>query len=108
MNRKVRQYGSWGLMPFAAAIGSVYPASYMRGHRETYHPMETNWPRCAALFTIKLDTSSPGKPASFREVPDRSRVGPPAGQRACIWLKLSWPRSSVQASEIKRGHMLVP
>ena len=39
VNRKVRQYGSWGLMPFAAAIGSVYPASYMRGNRETYHPM---------------------------------------------------------------------
>ena len=49
VNRKVRQYGSWGLMPFAAAIGSVYPAAYMRGSRETYHPMETNWPRCAAL-----------------------------------------------------------
>ena len=49
VNRKVRQYGSWGLMPFAAAIGSVYPATYMRGNRETYHPMESNWPRSAGL-----------------------------------------------------------
>ena len=52
VNRKVRQYGSWGLMPFAAAIGSVYPATYMRGNRETYHPMENNWPRCAGLHLI--------------------------------------------------------
>ena len=50
VNRKVRQYGSWGLMPFAAAIGSVYPATYMRGNRETYHPMESNWPRSAVLL----------------------------------------------------------
>ncbi len=58
VNRKVRQYGSWGLMPFAAAIGSVYPASYMRGNRETYHPMETNWPRCVMLFSLELASTT--------------------------------------------------
>lgn len=46
VNRKVRQYGSWGLMPFAAAIGSVYPATYMRGARETFSAYENNFPRC--------------------------------------------------------------
>ncbi|CAK0781580.1 hypothetical protein CVIRNUC_005412 [Coccomyxa viridis] len=58
VNRKVRQYGSWGLMPFAAAIGSVYPATYMRGNRETYHPMESNWPRFPAWLG---QNSSQGK-----------------------------------------------
>ena len=59
VNRKVRQYGSWGLMPFAAAIGSVYPATYMRGNRETYHPMENNWPRCA-LLPLRVLSVFPG------------------------------------------------
>lgn len=57
VNRKVRQYGSWGLMPFAAAIGSVYPASYMRGVRETYHPMENNFPRSAWALTYTCMSS---------------------------------------------------
>ncbi|EIE19443.1 RFC1-domain-containing protein, partial [Coccomyxa subellipsoidea C-169] len=58
VNRKVRQYGSWGLMPFAAAIGSVYPATYMRGGRETFSSYENNFPR----FTAWLgNNSSTGK-----------------------------------------------
>ena len=48
-NRSVRQYGNWGLMPFAAAMGSVTPAAYTRGARETFnlYPTEQNFPRCA-------------------------------------------------------------
>ena len=47
-NRSVRQYGNWGLMPFAAAMGSATPAAYMRGSRETFglYPTEPNFPRC--------------------------------------------------------------
>lgn len=30
---QVRQYQNWSLMPFAAVIGSVYPATYVRGSR---------------------------------------------------------------------------
>ncbi len=50
-NRSVRQYGNWGLMPFAAAMGSVLPAAYMRGARETFgfYPGEPNFPRCAPV-----------------------------------------------------------
>ena len=35
-------------MPFAAVVGSVYPAAYMRGSRETFglFPGEMNFPRC--------------------------------------------------------------
>ena len=43
---QVRQYQSWSLMPFAVAIGTVYPAAYMRGARETFNSMEPNFPRC--------------------------------------------------------------
>ena len=48
-NRSVRQYGNWGLMPFAAAMGSVMPAAYMRGMRETFsgNSGEPNFPRRA-------------------------------------------------------------
>ena len=47
VNRAVRQYGNWGLMPFAAMVGSVLPAAYMRGMRETFnlYPGEPNFPR---------------------------------------------------------------
>ena len=45
VNRSVRQYQNWGLMPFAATIGSVLPAFYMRGSRETFFPGEMNFPR---------------------------------------------------------------
>ena len=34
-------------MPFAVAVGTVYPAAYMRGNRETFNPGEMNFPRCA-------------------------------------------------------------
>ena len=53
---QVRQYQSWSLMPFAVAIGTVYPAAYMRGARETFNPMEPNFPRCvcAALLLLVL------------------------------------------------------
>lgn len=30
---QVRQYQNWSLMPFAAVIGNVYPAAYVRGNR---------------------------------------------------------------------------
>jgi hypothetical protein len=35
VNRRVRSAGQWALMPFAALIGSVTPASYVRGIRES-------------------------------------------------------------------------
>ena len=49
VNRRVRQYQSWSLMPFAAVVGSVFPAAYMRGSRETFglFPGEMNFPRYA-------------------------------------------------------------
>lgn len=31
VNRRVRQYQNWSLMPFGAVISAVYPSSYMRG-----------------------------------------------------------------------------
>lgn len=47
VNKRVRMHQSWSLMPFAAVIGSVYPAAYMRGSRETFglYPNEMNFPR---------------------------------------------------------------
>lgn len=33
VSMQVRQYQNWSLMPFAAVIGSVYPATYVRGNR---------------------------------------------------------------------------
>lgn len=36
VNRRVRQNQEWGLMPFATAIGSVLPCTYMRGSREPF------------------------------------------------------------------------
>ena len=59
-------------MPFAAAIGSVYPATYMRGNRETYHPMETNWPRCAALRLTMKGISSADKQEQVGDLPKLS------------------------------------
>ncbi|KAK9807239.1 hypothetical protein WJX73_001054 [Symbiochloris irregularis] len=56
VNRAVRQYGNWGLMPFAAMVGSVLPACYMRGMRESFnmYPGEPNFPR----FTAWLGNNS--------------------------------------------------
>ena len=56
VNRRVRQYQNWSLMPFAAAMGSVYPAAYMRGQREVFglYPNEPNFPR----FTAWLGSNS--------------------------------------------------
>ena len=47
VNRRVRQNGNWSLMPFAGVAGSVLPATYMRGMRETFalYPNEMNFPR---------------------------------------------------------------
>lgn len=59
-NRSVRQYQNWALMPFAAAMGTVMPASYCRGMREIFglFPTEMNFPR----FTAWLgQNSSQGK-----------------------------------------------
>lgn len=59
-NRSVRQYQNWALMPFAAAMGTVNPATYCRGARETFglYPTEQNFPR----FTMWLgNNSSQGK-----------------------------------------------
>ena len=33
-------------MPFAGAIGTVYPAAYMRGGRECFNSYEMNFARC--------------------------------------------------------------
>lgn len=44
VNRAVRQHQNWSLMPFGATIGSVLPATYMRGPRETFYG-EMNFPR---------------------------------------------------------------
>ncbi|GAB4817566.1 hypothetical protein N2152v2_004612 [Parachlorella kessleri] len=58
--RRVRQYQNWSLMPFAAAMGSVTPAAWVRGNREVLgiHPGENNFPR----FTAWLgNNSSSGK-----------------------------------------------
>jgi len=59
-NRAVRQYQNWALMPFAAAMGTVNPAAFSRGPRETFglYPNEPNFPR----FTAWLgQNSSAGK-----------------------------------------------
>jgi replication factor C subunit 1 len=55
-NRSVRQYQNWGLMPFAAAVGTVFPAAYARGSREPFglYPGEPNFPR----FTAWLGSNS--------------------------------------------------
>ncbi|DBA70377.1 hypothetical protein WJX79_010688 [Trebouxia sp. C0005] len=60
VNRRVRQYQSWSLMPFAAVVGSVFPAAYMRGSRETFglFPGEMNFPRFTAWMG---SNSSSGK-----------------------------------------------
>ena len=57
-NRSVRQYQNWSLMPFAAAMGTVNPAAYMRGPREIFglYPNEPNFPR----FTAWLGQFSSG------------------------------------------------
>ena len=54
VNRAVRQYGNWGLMPFAAMVGSVLPARYMCGMRETFnlYPGEPNFPRCVCVCVL--------------------------------------------------------
>ena len=60
VNRSVRQYQNWALMPFAAAMGTVNPATYVRGSREIFgiFPGEANFPR----FTAWLgQNSSSGK-----------------------------------------------
>lgn len=48
--RSVRQYQNWSLMPFAAAMGTVNPATYVRGSREIFglYPTEQNFPRFTA------------------------------------------------------------
>ena len=58
VNRSVRQYQNWSLMPFSAAMGTVNPASYMRGPREIFglYPNEPNFPR----FTTWLGQFSSG------------------------------------------------
>lgn len=54
VSRRVRQYQDWGLMPFAAVMGTIYPSSYMRGHREVFNMNEMNFPR----FTSWLGNNS--------------------------------------------------
>lgn len=50
VNRRVRQYQDWSLLPFAVAMGTVYPAAYVRGSREIFglYPTEMNFPRFSA------------------------------------------------------------
>lgn len=69
VNRRVRQNGNWSLMPFAGVAGSVLPATYMRGMRETFglYPNEQNFPRsvCPAataplsVALIKIEMIAP-------------------------------------------------
>lgn len=49
-NTSIRRYQNWGLMPAQVTVGTVMPATYMRGNRESLHPGEPNFPRCAGLF----------------------------------------------------------
>ncbi|KAL3132947.1 hypothetical protein ABBQ38_006860 [Trebouxia sp. C0009 RCD-2024] len=60
VNKRVRQFQIWSLMPFAAVVGSVFPAAYMRGSRETFglFPGEMNFPRFTAWMG---SNSSQGK-----------------------------------------------
>lgn len=46
--RVVRQQNNWTMAPFAAAMGTVYPATYMRGFREQFSAHEPNFPRFTA------------------------------------------------------------
>lgn len=50
VSRSVRQFQNWTLMPFACALGTVAPATYARGPRETFglYPGEQNFPRFSA------------------------------------------------------------
>jgi hypothetical protein len=36
INRRLRQFGQWGLSPAAVLVGTLMPATYMRGYRETF------------------------------------------------------------------------
>lgn len=47
LNRAVRQRQNWSLSPAAVIVGSVAPAAFMRGNRETFglYPGEMNFPR---------------------------------------------------------------
>lgn len=60
VNKRVRMHQSWSLMPFAAVIGSVYPAAYMRGSREIFglYPNEMNFPRSGAAQRYKFSPCS--------------------------------------------------
>lgn len=60
VNRAIRQHQRWSLMPFGATVGSVLPAFYMRGFRETFFPGEMNFPRCTPMspFSISSQESS--------------------------------------------------
>jgi Replication factor RFC1 C terminal domain len=44
LHLQVRQYQNWGLMPFAAVIGNVYPATYIRGNRFGFGLYPGKWP----------------------------------------------------------------
>lgn len=50
VTRSVRQFQNWTLMPFACALGTIAPATYARGPRETFglYPGEQNFPRFSA------------------------------------------------------------
>ena len=50
LSRSVRQYQNWSLLPAALAVGTVMPATYMKGNRETLglYPGEHNFPRFSA------------------------------------------------------------
>ncbi|GLI64437.1 hypothetical protein VaNZ11_007707 [Volvox africanus] len=58
VNNTLRRTQNWGLMPFAAVMSSLLPATYMRGTREIFglYPTEMNFPR----FTAWLGNYSSG------------------------------------------------
>jgi hypothetical protein len=84
-NRSVRQYGNWGLMPFAAAMGSVMPAAYMRGMRETFsgNSGEPNFPRRAPQAPrLSAFFNLPSFPRGVAFMA-RAHGGQRAGREAC-------------------------
>ena len=48
VSRQIRQHQNWALAPFAAVMGTVFPATYARGGREVFYAGEPNFPRFTA------------------------------------------------------------
>jgi Replication factor RFC1 C terminal domain len=64
---QVRQYQNWSLMPFAAVIGNVYPATYVRGNRFGFGLYPGEWLRCLHARLARVGASR--KPETAAEQP---------------------------------------